>query len=250
MKIEKITLSHLRADAHFELMVDVRGAVKEAGPETLRVKPQFDALVAAIAQEDAVLKKIARSVLTAQIAEADHVRDGVFSGMRDAVKSALNHYVPATKAAAERVWNVLRAYGNVAARPHDEETSAVYNLLIELTGGKYMADAETLGITGWLGELDRTNNAVQKLAAERYAETADRVDMTLRQARAATDAAWEVLSAVVYGFALAAPAGEQAAFDALIRRLNAIIEHYDTILAQQAGRRAADAAKEPATTIF
>ncbi|MDR2882463.1 MAG: DUF6261 family protein [Alistipes sp.] len=114
MKIDGLKLGHLRNDEHFQFMTEVYDAFREADPAALRVEAQFEAFAALYRVEDAVLKKITRSALTAEIHDADAERDRVFRGLADAVRSAANHFSPAVAEAAGRLRIVFDAYGNVA----------------------------------------------------------------------------------------------------------------------------------------
>jgi len=101
-------------------------------------------------------------VLTAEIQEADRVRDELRRGMVNVVKSALRHFDAAVRRAAERVKIVLDTYGNVTVKPLDEETSAITNILQDL-GGEYRADALLVGLDRWMAELSHANERFKML---------------------------------------------------------------------------------------
>jgi hypothetical protein len=67
---EKIKLTNLRNDEHFQFIVDVIDLVKSVGAAVLRVEPQYTALVALHVEEDEALRKITKSALTEKIAAA------------------------------------------------------------------------------------------------------------------------------------------------------------------------------------
>jgi hypothetical protein len=238
MKIEHITLLWLRNDEHFQFMQFVLALTKEVGAAALKVEPQNAALAAAHRQEDEALKKIMKSALTAEIDEADRERDGVFRGMVNAVRSAQDHFNADVRAAAVRLGIVMDTYGNLAQRSHVEETSAIYNLLVELTT-KHVADTEALDLGGWITELDRLNRTVEKLLAGRADEGAERTPLVLKTVRAEVDDAYGTLAAVVDAQALLASLGTDAAASALyagfIRRLNERIELMNHAVAVRRG---------------
>jgi hypothetical protein len=247
MKIDGLKLGHLRNDEHFQFMTEVRDAFREADPAALRVEAQFEAFAALYRVEDAVLKKITKSALTAEIHDADAERDRVFRGMADAARSAANHFSPAVAEAAGRLRIVFDAYGNVAAKSADAETSAIHNLLQELAGEQHAADVELVALVPWIAELDRRNVAFEALVQGRYDEAAGRSDVSMKEARAAVDEAWGVLALCVEALWVMAPDDvARAACDALIRRLNAVVAHYDITLARRAGRADAEKAREEA----
>jgi hypothetical protein len=247
MKIENIDLTRTRNDEHFQFMQFVLALVRETGAAALKVEPQNAALAAAHKQEDEALKKIMKSALTAEINEADRERDGVFRGMANAVRSAQDHFKADVRAAAVRLGIVMDTYGNLAQRSHVEETSAVYNLLMELTG-KHMTDVELLNLSGWIQELDKCNVAVEKLLAGRADEGAERTPLVLKTVRAEVDDAYGLLAAVVDAQALLASLGTDAAASALyagfIGRLNERIELMNHAVAVRRGMAKAEKEKE------
>ncbi len=249
MKIKNTHLLALRNDEHFQFMQFVIALVGEVGAAALKVVAQLAALTALHAQEDEALKKITKSALTAKINEADRARDGVFRGLVDAVRSFLNHYNPAAREAATRLMIVLDTYGNVAAKSHVEETSALYNLLKDLST-TYAEDVQAMSLTGWLTELDRLNKAVEELLEGRADEGAGRTSLILKEVRAQVDEAYATLAAMVSAQALVASVGSDTAAVAMYadftRRLNERIDMMNDALAIRRGMAKAKKEKEEA----
>jgi hypothetical protein len=171
---------------------------------------------------DEALKKIVKSEFTAKIHEADKARDEIYVGMTEMNAAALKHFSPEIREAAGRLKIVFDTYGNVASKPLNEETSAIYNILQELQG-KYAADVATVGIGQWVGELENRNKAFENLVKERFDETAARTDIVLREARGKLDEAYRIIAERIN--ALAVVEGE-AAYETFIRTLNAVIAKY------------------------
>jgi len=98
----------------------------------------------------------------------------------------------------------------------------IYNILQELKG-KYASDVTAVGIGGWVSELEVRNNAFAELMRERFGETADRVDIVLRDARAELDAAYLAIRERIN--ALVVVEGE-AVYENFVRNFNAVIAKY------------------------
>ncbi|MDR2883415.1 MAG: DUF6261 family protein [Alistipes sp.] len=241
MKIIRLHLPTLRNDEFFQFMTRVHDLVRAATPGALRVEALWARFVPLFADLDEALKKISKSARTAEIAAADHTRDTVFRGLANAVKSARDHYNPAVHAAAVRVGIVFDTYGNVAKKADDEETSAIHNLLVELTV-KHIADCETLAITGWIGELDRCNVAVERLMRERFEETTERTGLVMRDVRLAIGDVWYELADRVDALQIVEGGAEDSPWAAFIAEINAIVERTEHIVAARRGR--AEAKKE------
>ena len=60
---------NLRNDAHFQFYTEFRNLVQKEGAENLKIAPQFEAWLPLYDKEDAALKKIQKSAITAQISK-------------------------------------------------------------------------------------------------------------------------------------------------------------------------------------
>jgi hypothetical protein len=223
MKIDSIKLKSLRNDGHFQFITEFRDLVCEQTAEALKIKPQFDAFLTLYAREDEALRKVPASALTPKIREADAARDETLTGMCETNKGTCKHWIPATRDAARRVQVALNAYKHIANKPINEQTSAVYNLAQELNSGKYAADTQTAGLTGWVNELQRRNNIVESLVKERFSESASKTDVILRDARRETDTLYWNICDLVNAHALIEGG---TAYETFIRTLNEVIRKY------------------------
>jgi hypothetical protein len=226
MKISKIDFRNLRNDAHFQFHTEFRDLVVTQGAEALKIKPQYDAYLPLYGRVDEALKKIVKSEFTAKIHEADKARDEIYVGMAEMNAAALKHFSPEIREAATRLKIVFDTYGNVANKPLNEETSAIYNILQELQG-KYAADVATVGIGQWVSELESRNKAFENLVKERFDETAHRSDIVLREARGKLDEAYRIIAERVNALAVVEGAAD---YENFIRTLNAVVAKYAAAL--------------------
>jgi len=235
MKIDKLDLAKLRNDVHFQFFTDFKTLVERFGDGMLKIQPLYGTFLTLYRNEDIALKKIMKSAFTAEIQEADRYRDGIWRGMVDANKSALRHFDEAVRQAAGRIKIVFDTYGNIAVKPLDEETSAVYNVLEDLKG-KYAADSATVGLTGWMNELHTANERFKALMSERYDESASKTALVLKECRAKVDEVFRSMTERIHAFILIEGAEPYAEF---VTMLNTVVKRYADILAQQKGRRKA-----------
>jgi hypothetical protein len=184
-------------------------------------------------EEISSLDVIRKSERTVDLEDQDRKRDSLFRGFDDAVKSNLNHFAAAKQEAARRVQAILDHYGNIAAKPLDQETAAIDDLLRELATSDHAALIATLGLGDWLVELKAENQLFKKLMQERYEETAQRPTIHMRPARMALDKA---LRAMLNRVEALVEVNGIANYEAFIRELNAIMERHKNMLAQRQGR--------------
>jgi hypothetical protein len=197
--------------------------VKKHNPETLKVKPLFDAYLLLYEREDEALKKINKSVFTEKIQEADKARDEIFLGMVEVNNGMCKHFSKHISEAAHKVKIVLDTYGNVARKTLNEETSAIYNLVQDLRSDKYASDTAESAIMDWADELEKRNKAFEALVKERFDETAHKTDIVMKSARAELDKAYHAMTERIDAFALVEGTADHEEF---IKTLNAVIAKY------------------------
>jgi hypothetical protein len=233
MKAKKMHMPSLRNDEHYQFMTEFRLLIERYNPQELKIELWFAAFLTLHAQEDEALKKINKSLFTEKIEDADKSRDDIFRGMIDTNKGLLKHFSPGVRDAAKQLKIVFDTYGNLAPKPLNEQTSAVYNLVQDLNG-RYAPDVTTAGIKMWVDELETSNNTVADLVRDRFEEAELRTDIVLRQKRGEVDEAYRAVIARVEAFAVVDD--NAALFLEFIRSLNIVIDKYNDILAQRKGR--------------
>jgi len=232
-KINELMESRLRNDEHFMFHTEFHNLVTTATAETLRVAAQFANYTALLSKEDEGLKKITKSVLTAQIHDEDKKRDELYDGMSELTAALTKSPVQNKRDAANRLKIVFDTYGNISKKPLNEQTSAIINILQELKG-QYAADAQLIGLTDYVTLIEAHNNTLETLVRERYDESTAKTDVVLREARQAVDTAYEDITARVNALALLEGGTTVENF---IRSLNTVIAKYTAILNARLGRK-------------
>jgi hypothetical protein len=214
--------------AYHETVVTLFGTYT---PASLDIALQYSSYKTAYDDEILALDVVRRSELTVQIAEQDAVRDTIFRGFADSVKSATKHFDPEKRSAALRLQNTLTAYGNIAARTLDRETAAIDDLQRELITN-YELEITNLGLGDWLTQLAAENSVLKTLILDRYSETAQRPAVKMKSARTAVDVAFRAMLNMLDALVLV---NGEASYKVFIAELNAVSERYKNILAQEAG---------------
>lgn len=219
----------LRNEEWFNFYTEFKTTVEEFTPEALNIEELFAVFLILYAGADEALEKIAKSGYTEVMSQLDAVRDGVFRGLADSVKAALNHFDVLKRKAAANLMILFDHYGNLAAKPYDEQTSGTYNFLQEFRG-KYAADVETLGLAEWGDELERSNIEFSNAVAERNKETAGKTELKMVDVRKETDRCYlDILERIE---SLALINGEES-FKPFIKLMNVNITRYKNLI----GRR-------------
>jgi len=234
MEIITLYLISLRNEEHYKLHLDFTKLVAQYTPAALGIELKYPAYLAAFDLETQALNVVQGSVLTDELFVSDSERDNTFRGLAGTFKSALNHFNPETRAAASRLTLLLDTYGNLAAKPYDQETAAIIKLVSDLEGA-YAADVATLAIAGWAAELKTRNNAFDSLKNMRYDENTAKPQQNLKEARQNTDTAYR---AIVKRINALIEVNGDTAYAGFVAALNERIENFQRILAQRQGRNA------------
>jgi hypothetical protein len=239
MEILSIRLNTLRNEEHYKFQIDFSSLVDKATPATLGIQALYTVYQAAVANENVSLDVLRKSAITEHLYDADNIRDHTFSGIVSVVKAAAHHFKPEIKAAALRVQVLLDSYGNIAIKPYDQETASITKFISELQT-KSVADVTLLGLTDWLIELKKQNDAFDALKKSRYTEEASKPQQNHKIARSEVDNAYRAIVKRVN--ALSEVNGPKT-YASFITELNQRIEGYSNLLAQRQGRNAKNAAE-------
>ena len=241
MKIKKLHFNQLRNNEHFQCQTEFKALLEGHTPMLIRLMPFFtDNYIPAYNAEDEALIKIVKNTHSDKRGDADRGRDQTFRGSADTVLAGLNHFDPDVQEAARRLKIVFDQFGNVAQLPLNEETSAIYNLVQEVTE-KHATDAAKLGLMPWMSKLNADNQAYEALVTSSSEEEALKTEIKAKEARAEVD--FRVRQFIERVEALMVVEGE-AGYVEFVRRLNLIFERYANTLAQRRGIAKAKREKE------
>ena len=133
--IFEINSARCKNKTHAQFLEVIRSIVQKTGAALLGIEELFILFLNALANELECLDIITKSELTAQITEQDAVRDSLFRGLWDAVKSFRNHFDAEYRVAANLLWNILLHNGNVAKLSLDEQTAAIIMAIVSEESG-------------------------------------------------------------------------------------------------------------------
>lgn len=230
-------------DEFFQFFTRVYEMIVELTPAKLNIEKLFAEFQTVYAQLDEAMRKIFQSALTQRIADADAARDEVFRGLVNTYTAALSHFDTTIRNTALRLQPPFRAYGNLAKKPNNEKTSAIYNFCKDLTE-KYPDEVDALGLGPWLDKLTALNRATEALMMERIDEAAARTDLVMSRVRIEMKQVWYRLADRLDALELIFGEDEGAPWAALIEKLNGITTQTENIVAVRRGRAAAGKKKE------
>jgi hypothetical protein len=233
-KIVRFSYESARNEAHVSYHESVIGVFTVHTPDVLGVRAQYDIYTQDYAREVEALDIVRRSELTNEIEKQDRQRDDVYRGFVDTVKGATKHFDYNRRQAALFIDNAVESYGNIAHKAADQETAALDDLLRELLTDRYGGYITALNLGEWLEQLRNENERFKLLVKDRYMETSERPDVTMKKTRKAVDVSFRALLNQIDAMVLVQGL---ATYDKFIHEMNAIADHYKHIIAQEAGAK-------------
>ena len=242
MNILKLYFGKLRNAEHIQFFTEFRDLVNLFGAEPLKIQKFFTSFLSLFAVEDECLVVLQKSGYTEQMADADTRRDVTFRGLADTVKTALKHFNPETAEAGKRLKILFDAYGNLAQKPADEETSGIYNLIQDLED-KFAADVQKIGVADWVAELKANNESYDALVKSRDKESAEKPETKMKKIRTEIETVYRDTTAAVESLAKLTNSTEEIVmYREFVLKLNTVLERYRNRIAQREG--AANAKKQ------
>jgi hypothetical protein len=132
-------------------------------------------------------------------------------------------YDAAIRDAARKIEVVAHTYGNVAVKPINEETSAIYNMAQDLNSDKYRTLVTQTGLAPWVNKLAQKNNEFETLIQERDRESAAKNHAAVSDERKAIDEIYRHIVNAINAFIFF---GELTGVGAFVDTLNAIIHRF------------------------
>jgi hypothetical protein len=231
--ITRINLRKLKNETHVQLNEILDAIFVKYNPVTQGFSLLYGLYKAALNSEAEALDFIRKSEITEKIHEQDRVRDDIYRGLVDSVKGATKHFDPAYREVAHLLDNIIDHYGNIARKTLDDETAAINDLVRELDQPAPAQALTLLGLTPWRNKLVEENETFTALMMNRYAEAAGKTPLRMRTARHETDKYYLAIVAQIENQYLAGVDINET----FLRELNAVIERFKNILAQETGER-------------
>jgi hypothetical protein len=242
MKIKKAKTVRLRNEEHFQFHKDVTELIEQLTPASLNIDALHPRYQLCFANETEALDNMRKNSISDALCEKDQHRDKKLRGLKSFIESTLTLDDDSLVQAAMRLNALIKFYGNVAKKPYNEETGALHSMIKDFRG-KYADDVNTITATSFVNSLDESNTSFEALMRTRYTSEADKSELSMKETRVATDAAYlEIVERINAGIVFN---GEEG-YTEFVKELNERIERQNLVLAQRAGQKSEDTTEEAA----
>jgi hypothetical protein len=164
-----------------------------------------------------------KSPFTEPIEGADHRMDNAVAAIRGVLDVNLRQFDPLKVAAAKRLLDRLRSFGNIGDKPYKEEVMAV-RLLVNDLRSNYKDETTLLDLNGWINELSDAEQLFTRLMDERNTEWASRPHDKIGEVHHDTETDYSKMIGI---FEADINANGNAKCGEFADRLNSLIKYYN-----------------------
>jgi hypothetical protein len=231
--ITRINLHKLKNETHVQFNENIDTLFIRYQPQIPNILPLYGFYKPALDNEVIALDFIRKSELTQPINEQDHIRDSIYRGFVDSIKGARNHFDEESREAARKLYDVCAHYGNISKKTLDDETAAINDLLRELQTPELEQAIAILDFRRWTERLTDENRKFEDMMMLRYDEIAQKTAYRMKTTRAEVDKYYHAIVNQIENQLITG----NTVVEILIREMNAVIERFKSILAQEQGRK-------------
>lgn len=231
--INSITLYSLRNSEFIQFLTDFLAIVLQKDPTAMQVKKQYDAVAALENSLEALFKTDKGSDITDELIALDLRRDNAFNGISTLVSGYSYSTDAAVKQNSKLLTDHLALFGiGIAKDNYQSETATLRNIIADWTNKPELKAALTaLNLISLQTELEAANTAFGTKYLERAQEVGAVSPDTIKAKRLeAANVYYKLRDALDAHFTLEDGAEPYAS---TINSLNALIDSYNTLLANR-----------------
>lgn len=243
--IDKIKAPKLRISESVQFFSDVLAVCKNSNPADLNIQKPWTALDNSLKLLGQSFKKEQASVFTAELIALDQRRDHGIICLRKLADGYTNHHVVEKQQAARKLLIVIDKYGrNISKMNYQAETSVLENLVNDLKSNADNAAAvKLLGLDDTVTEIKAANDMFNSTYLDRVSDEASK-DLTA--AGALVQECRQHYNMLVKHIEANAILNPSEVYEALISKLNNLIEKFNTLLALRGARNSNETVETPA----
>lgn len=243
--IQTFSKASLDNALHYSFMSEVLTVAISQDLPDQKALDATTALRTAYMKEDELFKISTASDLTPEIVAADLARDEAYTHLKVIVNEwAKTDYKPQGPS-ARKIKKVLDLYKLDVRMNQERETGIIKNIVSDLTTEDMLKALEDMKLTEVFNDMLLNNSTVESKTLERREEHSLVEIGALKNARKATDEAYDYWVKVIEGSVVLSDTPE--VYVTTINRVNETIDDYRTKLKQEATRRANLKKKEEET---
>ncbi len=232
--INGLKLYNLRNGEYAQFFQDIINAILLSDPIAMQVKPEYNALVAASREIEALFKIPTGSPITAELKNFDILRGNALKGISAIVRGNTYSQNTILKNHAIVVDTHLALFGNIVEDNYQSETSSIRNILADWnTNPELTAAIATLNLADWQADLENANNNFADKYLHRAIELSNKNPVSLKAKRLEANAAYYALRDKINAHYTVTNGGEP--YKTVVTSMNSLISFYNDALGRRGG---------------
>jgi hypothetical protein len=224
-KISGSRFNYYRNEAHYEFFVVFKGKVIVFPAVMALIQTLFPEFDEFLNKEGKLVDAQKKSPFTVLIVAADDLNDRLILGIKETVSGAMRHYDPNVAAAAVRLNDRLKDFGNIGKKSYEEEAAAISILVADFQNPPLDSDIAIVGIGGWIAQLVTSLDNFKNLLTQRNDSIAPNLPKeNLKTIRNRIEKIYHKMTAKINA---AAELDETGIYEPFIQKINAEIRYFN-----------------------
>ncbi|UEG51120.1 DUF6261 family protein [Ferruginibacter lapsinanis] len=230
--IKGIPLYNLRNTECAQFFQDTINIVHQNNPATLQVEKEYNALVLAGSELEALFKIPTASTITAELENFDLLRGKALRGISAIARGYTHSQNPVIEHHATVLVSHLALFGNVVADNYQSETASIRNIIEDWKNVPELSAAiAALNLGSWQTDLENANNSFADKYLQRAIEQSNKNPASFKEKRLQANSAYYKLRDAINAHYIINTDAEP--FVTVVASLNGLIDEYNEMLARK-----------------
>lgn len=174
MKLIKLKFG-LLSNEYLEVLKQSKKVFNNHNPTALKLKPEYDGVVAIINELEDSLEKEKGNALTKELNDLDYERDSYFIGFDLYLKSMIRHPEATIRANAAILLKYVEGFGNNIARTNQLSETSILNSIVDGINNDAERKAALISINGtaWIAAIGAKNASFSDKYGQRVVTDTD-----------------------------------------------------------------------------
>lgn len=232
LRISDCPLSRFQNEEHYKFQTDVNGLITFFTATSLLIAAEYDAFLKPYEDEGEALNFVRKSSYSDQLHAAEMKINETLDGIEHVINSGTKHYIPAVREASYHLKTLWKTNGDIKTKSQKNKFGAILKLIADLRG-YYRTDTLTVGLDGWINQLEIDYNDYTSIENNIFEEKDDKTHLRMKQVRAEIDAAYRAVTEKINALIIV---NGEAPYADFVNKLNLHIDSYTNNLALRKGK--------------
>lgn len=232
--LQSLILLKLRNSEFIQFFADFIAIITRHNTEPLLVEEQLSPVAENLEKAKTLYRESKGNDISEELESIDDARDDCITGISGVAEGYSNHYVEATREAADLILNKIGIFGSSIARQNYPTQTATLDGIANIynTDADVKNAATLLHLNAWFEKMESLNVFFNKRLLDRIDDKAKQSDDKLKELRNIITQHYYILRNHLNAHATLS----KDIYEPVMSQLNELIEEYNGILKRRAGK--------------